>query len=101
MAQSEKSRIIDQLDQLYKALMEESGPSKVEGGEGRPAAAFTDRLKLFEAGVKYLAVKNRVEDDEPNGGSWDSRAARIRRGTGRRRSGDPPAASGGNGAAAE
>jgi hypothetical protein len=62
-----KTSLGEKLDDYYLALLEECQPGKTDesapdGGTGDALPMpFLDRLKLFEAGVRWVAVKNKVE----------------------------------------
>lgn len=61
--------LIKRMDAFYEALLEQAAPVMVPV-EGQPDVAkspiaFLDQLKLFEAGARWVHVRNRLtlEDD--------------------------------------
>ena len=76
-----KDSLITRLDGLFNNLVEEV--SKVEPVEGEPLITFTERLKVFEAGVKWAATKNRLDEED----SGDTFSKLRSRSTGRSRRG--------------
>jgi len=80
--------LITVMDEFLISLFQESqqgaslppeGEALSEGdGQGQPAGpttapiSFLDRIKLFQAAIQWVAVKNRIEGESDSGGEWSS-----------------------------
>jgi hypothetical protein len=92
--------LVDHLDTFFLRLMQEAYPGENDAEvaeDDAPKVGFVDRVRLFDSGVRWISIKNRVSPDEEE----DAFAAARKRTIGsprRRRTAGPPA-SGSNGSA--
>ena len=85
-----KDRLSSELDGFFTILLEEAkGSSDTGAAEAAPAIGFLDRLRLFSEGVRWAAVKAKVEVEDT-----EDEFGKLRRGhigsTGKRRPATPP-----------
>lgn len=82
--------LISMMDAMFKTLCEEasltiSDPDESQPADTGPKIGFIDRLKLFESGTRWVAVRNKIDP-----GGDDDAFGQLRRGygnSGPRRSG--------------
>lgn len=94
-----KSSLVSTLDEFYLTLLSESRASSVnpEGGE-TPLIGFTDRVRLFSEGVRWVAVQNKLDEEDSTDAFSRLRSRNLGRRSRRSGSGDA-VAPGSNGAA--
>lgn len=70
MSGTPKTDLVNDLDAFFASLLKEAQTDNVPI-EGQPAAegaappiGFLDKLKLFEAGARWVAVKNKVDPED-------------------------------------
>ena len=65
MKPGSKDGLINELDVFFTKLMEEANPPIPETGMGDdgPKIGFVDKLRLFDSGVKWVQVKNKIDPD--------------------------------------
>jgi hypothetical protein len=86
-----KDRLSSELDGFFTILLEEArGSGNTTGEDGQPQIGFLDRLRLFSEGVRWAAVKAKVETEDT-----EDEFGKLRRGhigsTGRSRAARAPA----------
>lgn len=75
-----KDTLISELDDFFKTILEEctpnvGDPEDSQSAPAGPRVGLVDRLKVFEAGVRWVAVKNKLDS-----GEIDDEFAKLRRG---------------------
>lgn len=102
MAKDANDKLISRMDDFFNALLEDARPTISDRDESQPSdtgpkIGFVDRLKVFEAGTRWLLVRNRIDP-----GGEDDEFGRLQRGyNGRSRGrGAAKATVGANGSAA-
>jgi len=60
-----KDQLSGKLDDFYSRLLEMAdAPSPAHGDDGQPKVGFVDKLKAFEAGVRWMMVKYKVDEEQ-------------------------------------
>ena len=107
MASPKNDSLIGQLDDFFEVLMNRAKPRIVGEEASAPTnpdavpIGFLDQLKVFEAGVRWVQVKNRLEP-EPDTDAFGELARGYHRGARKRgsRAAASEAAGGANGSGA-
>lgn len=91
MAISSDDSLIKSLDNFFQTLIEECQPTTTkpvegESGDQPPPISFLDRLKLFEAGARWVGVKNKIDDGDATDEFSRLRAGHVGRTGGGRKS---------------
>ena len=59
-----KDQLSGKLDEFYLKLLEMAdAPRPAHGEDGQPKVGFVDKLKAFEAGVRWMSVKYKVDEE--------------------------------------
>lgn len=87
--------LVTRLDALFTKMVEEC-----EAAVDKPESTitFTDRLRVFDAGVKWVATKNRLEPEDTTDAFGRLRNTHARRGSRGGRPGGADSAGSANGA---
>ena len=85
-----KDQLINTLDLFFQTMLEEARKAPVGDADEPSDYGFGEKLKLFEAGVRWVAVKNKIEPEGPATDAFSKLRDRAVRGT--RRSGAAGAA---------
>jgi hypothetical protein len=88
--------LADHLDAFFLQLMNEAYPEPTEAApddEG-PTVGFVDRVRLFDSGVRWIMVKNKVSPEEEEDAFAAARKRTIGRARKRRAPGPSPASNG-------
>jgi hypothetical protein len=59
-----KDNLVTTLDDFFKELLKEVSPGETSEDEKASTITFSDRLKVFQAGVNWIATKNRLETED-------------------------------------
>jgi hypothetical protein len=62
-------RLMTEIDEMFIRLMGEAYPAKsdeppAEGASTAVKVGFVDKLKLFDSGVKWVQVKNKIDPEQ-------------------------------------
>ncbi len=90
MSDIPKRTLVDILDSQFARLSEEAYETREPDpdGNGPPPIGFQDKLRLFEAGQKWAATRNKVEPEESTDAFADARNKLV---SGSRGRNTPPA----------
>lgn len=58
-----KDNLVNDLDDFFKKMLEDAKAATPTDGDEPPEFGFGEKLKLFQAGVQWVAVKNRLEPE--------------------------------------
>jgi hypothetical protein len=96
--QGSEENLVTHLDDFFLNLMTEAYPQSVAEilDDGAPKIGFVDRVRLFDSGVRWVMVKNKVSPEEEEDAFA---AARKRAIGGTRRRSAPGSSVGTNGSA--
>ena len=79
-----KDQLISDLDDFFHTMLEEARKAPAGDADNPSEYGFGEKLKLFAEGVRWVAVKNKIEPEGPATDAFSK--LRKRAGSGARRS---------------